>query len=148
MTKFSIRLRRLMDEQGATIRSVSAHSGLRQDDIYGYLQTQTVPKKEAARKIARALGASLNDLMPPAPPKRVVEVAGEVGAGRRRPPPRQHAGTPGEGKAATAPTEEGPIERTERRQRAIIYLLAHRGIFSKLEWERKLAEVSVKRPGT
>ncbi|MCZ6691664.1 MAG: helix-turn-helix transcriptional regulator [Planctomycetota bacterium] len=143
MTRFSRRLRRLMDEQGATIRSVAASSGLRQEDIYEYLQTQSVPKKEATRKIARALGASLNELMPPAPPRRVAEVSGEVGAARGR-----HAGTPLVGQAATVPTKEGPIERTERRQRAIIYLLEHKGIFSKVEWERKLSEVSLRRPGT
>lgn len=62
MEDFSIRLYKLMVRRGMTQAQLAAKSGLRQPDISRYITGERMPNLYTLRKIARALGCSLDDL--------------------------------------------------------------------------------------
>ena len=137
-----------MDEQQATVKSVSAMSGIKEDEIYDCLRTRAMPKEEMTRKLARALGVAVHSLDPPPPPIKHYQPTRPRGPGPpttrllaksavRMPIPAARAGTP---------AQESPLARADRRQKALILLLADKGIFTRDEWEAKIAEVISRRP--
>lgn len=133
MTKFSTRLRRVMEDQGASIRSIAAKSGLKDVEIWEYLQERGTPGKEKTRQIARALGVSAIALSHIRPPPRYAASSGPGVA-----PPSQ-----GRARRRRRAVRVGgdPLERTARRQAAVISLLIQKGIISKGEWDTKMAAV-------
>lgn len=149
MTKFSRRLRRAMEDQGATIRSIAAKSGLRDVEIWEYLQERASPKAEQTRKIARALGVSEVALRHIRPPRKIIHPEGP-GLGAPRESLIERSSDPhGRGtrhfpvRAATS-----PLERTARRQEALLRLLIYRGFFTAAEWQLKVSEVSSRSAGS
>lgn len=138
-----------MDERGATIKSISAGSGLKEEDVWEYLRTHSVPKAEALLKLARALGTSVRSLDPPPPPRRVVDpaipgISHPRVTGLEVSPRKEPAG------ALRVPThrkEPHPIERAARRQDALIWLLAKKGYITQEEWDSKAADLIPRRPG-
>ena len=136
-----------MDEQGATVKSVSASSGIKEDEIYDCLRTRAMPKEEMTRKLARALGVGVHSLDPPPPPPRHFSPSRSRGPGPRtsRLLAKSAVRMPIPAASAQAPGQESPLARADRRQKALIQLLAKKGIFTRDEWEAKMAEV-ISRP--
>ena len=128
-----------MEEKGATIRSISARSGLSEDRIWEILQTRSAPDARAIEKIARALEVSVVAFSPPARPARILEIRRRGGMRRlvrpSRPGPAPH-------------TEEELIERTALRQRALVLLLMMRGIPPRAGWDAKVTDLTERASGS
>lgn len=148
IAEYSARLRRLIEEQGTSIRAIAARAGVDDELLWDVLQGRKLPSAAMAKKIAVSLRLPPDSLAPPKmgmaeedPDTRSVPKKDRLGF------PVLHGNVLRELAMTKPEWRRWEIARIARRQNAIINIMIRQGTFTREEWEEKLSAVVTKRTG-